>query len=360
MSLLNIRKDDCALDFLSLGSLIHRLDPGVVPFRKARSVDIHVSGGEYNVAAGLSDCFGLNTGIASAMVDYGIGELVETRVREMGVKTYFKRFEHNGVNGPNIATVYSDRGYGARPPVVFYNRANEAGAMLKAGDFDWDDIFSKGVRWFHSGGIYAALSSTTSGLIIEAMKSAKKHGVITSFDLNYRPKLWAPIGGLEAAQKTFRAIVENVDVLLGNEEDLQLGLGIKGQDVEKASKLDTSAFFAMIDEVTTEFPNIQAVATTLREVENSNRHQWGAVVWCKGEQAVTPVCELGVVDRIGGGDGFATGLIYGFLSGRSLDETIRLGWAHGALLTTFPGDTTMARLPEVEAFAEGGSARVQR
>ena len=293
MSLLNIRKGDCALDFLSLGSLIHRLDPGVVPFRKARSVDIHVSGGEYNVAAGLSDCFGLDTGIVSAMVDYGIGELVENRVREMGVKTYFKRFEHNGVNGPNIATVYSDRGYGARPPVVFYNRANEARSMLKAGDFDWDEIFGQGVRWFHSGGIYAALSGTTSGLIIEAMKAAKKHGVITSFDLNYRPKLWAPIGGLEAAQKTFRAIVENVDVLLGNEEDLQLGLGIKGQDVEKASKLDTSAFFAMIDEVTTEFPNIQVVATTLREVENSNRHQWGAVVWCKGEQAGTPVCELG-------------------------------------------------------------------
>jgi 2-dehydro-3-deoxygluconokinase len=360
MSLLNIRTDNCELDFLSLGSLVHRLDPGVVPFRKARNVDIHVSGGEYNVAAGLSDCFGLNTGIASAMVDYGIGELVETRVREMGVKPYFKRFEHNGVNGPNIATVYSDRGYGARPPVVFYNRANEAGAMLKAGDFDWDDIFGKGVRWFHSGGIYAALSETTSGLIIEAMKAAKKHGAITSFDLNYRPKLWAPIGGLEAAQKTFRAIVENVDVLLGNEEDLQLGLGITGQDVEKASKLDNSAFFGMIEQVKAEFPNVQAVATTLREVETSNRHQWGAVLWCKGEQVVSPIRELGVIDRIGGGDGFATGLIYGFLDGRSLDETVRLGWAHGALLTTFPGDTTMARLAEVEAFAEGGSARVQR
>ena len=360
MSLLNIRKDDCQLDFLSLGSLVHRLDPGVVPFRKARTVDIHVSGGEYNLAAGLSDCFGLKTGIASAMVDYGIGELVETRVREMGVKPYFKRFEHNGVDGPNIATVYSDRGCGVRPPVVFYNRANEAGAMLKAGDFNWDEIFGEGVRWFHSGGIYAALSGTTSGLIIEAMQAAKKHGVITSFDLNYRPKLWAPIGGLEKAQETFRAIVENVDVLLGNEEDLQLGLGIGGQDVESSSKLDTRAFFGMIDQVTTEFPNIQAVATTLREVENSNRHQWGAVVWCQGEQAVSPVCELGVIDRIGGGDGFATGLIYGFLDGRSLDETVRLGWAHGALLTTFPGDTTMARLPEVESFASGGSARVQR
>ena len=360
MSILDIRKDDCHLDFLSLGSLVHRLDPGIIPFRKARSVDIHVSGGEYNVAAGLSDCFGLKTGIASAMVDYGIGELVESRVKEMGVQTYFKRFEHNGVNGPNIAAVYSDRGFGARPPVVFYNRANEAGAMLKAGDFDWDEIFGRGVRWFHSGGIYAALSSTTSGLIIEAMKAAKKHGAITSFDLNYRPKLWAPIGGLEQAQATFRAIVENVDVLLGNEEDLQLGLGIEGQDVEASSKLDTSAFFGMIDQVASEFPNIQAVATTLREVENSNRHQWGAVVWCQGEQAITPVRELGVVDRIGGGDGFATGLIYGFLDGRSLDECARLGWAHGALLTTFPGDTTMAKLSEVEAFAAGGSARVQR
>ena len=357
---LNIRKDDCELDLLSLGSLVHRLDPGVVPFRKARSVDIHVSGGEYNVASGLSDCFGLKTGIASAMVDYGIGELVETRVREMGVKSFFKRFEHNGVNGPNIATVYSDRGYGARPPVVFYNRANEAGAMLRAGDFDWNDIFGqRGVRWFHSGGIYAALSKTTSGLIIEAMKAAREHGTITSFDLNYRPKLWAPIGGLEAARKTFREIVEHVDVLLGNEEDLQLGLGITGQDVEKSSKLDSSAFFGMIEQVEAEFPNVQAVATTLREVETSNRHQWGAVLWCQGEKVVSPVRELDVIDRIGGGDGFATGLIFGFLDGRSLDETLRLGWAHGALLTTFPGDTTMARLPEVEAFAAGTSARIQ-
>jgi 2-dehydro-3-deoxygluconokinase len=360
MSALNIRQDDCELDLLSLGALVHRLDPGVIPFRKARTVEIHVSGGEYNVAAGLSDCFGLKTGIVSAMVNYGLGELVETRVREMGVRTYFKRFEHNGVNGPNIAAVYSDRGYGVRPPVVFYNRANEAAALLKEGDFDWDEIFGRGVRWFQSGGIYAALSSTTSGLIVEAMKAAKKHGVITSFDLNYRPKLWAPIGGLEQAQTTFRAIVEHVDVLLGNEEDLQLGLGIEGQDVEASSKLDTRAFFGMIDQATTEFPNIRAVATTLREVENSNRHQWGAVVWCQGEQAVSPVRELGVIDRIGGGDGFATGLIYGFLDGRSLEETVRLGWAHGALLTTFPGDTTMARLHEVEAFAKGGSARVQR
>ena len=359
MNALNIRNDG-QLDLLSLGSLVHRLDPGVIPFRKARSVEIHVSGGEYNVAAGLSDCFGMRTAIASAMVDNGIGELVETRVREMGVKPYFKRFAHNGVDGPNIATVYSDRGYGARPPVVFYNRANEAGAMLKPGDFDWNEIFSQGIRWFHSGGIYAALSGTTSELIIEAMQAAKRHGAITSFDLNYRPKLWAPRGGLDPAQATFRRIVENVDVLVGNEEDLQLGLGIEGQDVEKSSKLDPSAFFGMIDDVSKAFPNIQAVATTLREVETSNRHQWGAVLWCKGERVVSPVRELGVLDRIGGGDGFATGLIYGLLDGRELDEALRLGWAHGALLTSFPGDTTMARLAEVEAFASGGSARVQR
>lgn len=357
---LAVRTDDCALDFLSVGSIIHRLDPGVVPFRKANSVSIHVSGGEYNVAAGLSSCFGLKTGVATAMVKYGIGELVQNRLREMGVKPFYKWFEHDGARGPNIATVYSDRGYGARPPVVFYNRSNEAGALLKPGDFDWDEIFKAGVRWFHSGGIFAALSDTTSELIIEAMEAAKKHGAITSFDLNYRPKLWNPIGGLEKAQSVFRRITQHLDVLLGNEEDLQLGLGIKGPDVQSKSKLDTEVFFQMIGQVTKEYPNVKMVATTLREVETSNRHQWGAVVWCEGEQAISPVCELNVLDRIGGGDGFAAGLIYGLITGKKLDEAVRLGWAHGALLTTFPGDVTMAKLPEVEAFAKGGSARVQR
>jgi len=200
MAKLNVRKDACDLDFLSLGALVHRLDPGVVPFRKARNLQVHVSGGEYNVAANLSDCFGLNTGIATAMVDYPIGELVQNRVREMGVKPFYKFFEHDGVRGPNIATVYSDCGFGVRPPVVFYNRSNEAGALLKSGDFDWDEIFGRGVRWFHSGGIFAALSETTSDVIIEGMKAAQKYGAITSFDLNYRAKLWQPIGGLEKAQ----------------------------------------------------------------------------------------------------------------------------------------------------------------
>src|SRR3954453_15528542 len=182
MPVLNIRKDSCALDFLSLGALIHRLDPGVIPFRKARTVDIHVSGGEYNVAANLSDCFGLKTGIATAMVKYQIGELVQAKVRESGVQPFYKYFDHDGVRGPNIATVYSDRGYGVRPPVVFYNRANEAGALLKPGDFDWANMFAKGVRWFHSGGIFAALSTTTSDLILEGMQAAKASGTFNSFD----------------------------------------------------------------------------------------------------------------------------------------------------------------------------------
>src|SRR5215218_103110 len=199
MSSLNVRKDPSELDLLSLGAVVHRLDPGVIPFRKARSVEIHVSGGEYNVAAGLSDCFGLKTGIATAMVNYPIGELVQARVRETGVTPFYKMFDHDGVRGPNIATVYSDRGLGVRPPVVFYNRSNEAGALLKPGDIDWASIFSKGVRWFHSGGIFAALSETTSELIIEGMKAAKAAGAVTSFDLNFREKLWKISGGQDRA-----------------------------------------------------------------------------------------------------------------------------------------------------------------
>src|SRR2546425_11159548 len=250
MSALQIRQDPCSLDFLSLGALVHRLDPGVVPFRKARSFDVHVSGGEYNVAANLCDCFRLKTGIATAMVNYGIGELVQTRVRETGVIPFYKWFEHDGVRGPNIATVYSDRGHGVRGPVVFYNRANEAGALLKPGDFDWAKIFAGGVRWFHSGGIFAALSPTTPELIIEGMQAAKKHGAVVSFDLNFREKLWKASGGLDRAPEVIRRIMANVDVLVGNEEDLQRGLGVPGPEVASTSKLDPGAFFGMIDHVT--------------------------------------------------------------------------------------------------------------
>lgn len=362
MNTLNIRTDTCALDFLSLGAVVHRLDPGIIPFRKARTLDVHVSGGEYNVAANLADCFGLKTGICTAMVNYGIGELVQARIREMGVIPFYKWFEHDGVRGPNIATVYSDRGAGVRAPVVFYNRANEAGAMLKPGDFDWKAIFGTGVRWFHSGGIFAALSETTSELIIEAMKAAKAAGAIVSFDLNYRAKLWKAVGGEKRAVDTLRRIAANVDCVIGNEEDLQKGLGIPGPEVTKKaeSKLDPAVFFGMIENTVQAFPNVKLVATTLREVHTTNRHDWGAVLWLGGQKYVSPTCELDVVDRIGGGDGFASGLIYGLLVGRPPEEALRLGWAHGALLTTFPGDVTMAKLPEVEAFAAGGTARVQR
>lgn len=354
-----------ALDFVSLGALVHRLDPGIVPFRKATQFQVHVSGGEFNVAANLSDCFKLKTGVATAMVDYPIGHLIAERVRAMGVRPFYKEFKHNDVDGPNMATVFSDRGLGSRAPVVFYNRSNEAAAQLKPGDFNWSEIFQGGVRWFHSGGIFAALSATTPELIIEGMKAAKAAGAVVSLDLNYRAKLWLR-GSADKekaekdAQTVLRRIVQHVDVIVGNEEDLQKGLGIKGVDVEKSSDLDPQAFFGMIGQVTEQFPQVKVVATTLRHVHSTNRHSWSAVAWINGKTHQAPECELDVLDRVGGGDGFAAGLIYGLLSGASNEQALRLGWAHGALLTTFPGDTTMATLKEVQAFAEGGSARIQR
>lgn len=356
---LQIRKD-AELDFLSLGALVHRLDPGIIPFRKATEAKIHVSGGEFNVAANLSDCFGMKTAIAAAMVDYPIGDLIAERVRAMGVKPYYKHFAHDGATGPNMAAVYSDRGFGVRAPVVFYNRANEAAAQLKPGDFDWASIFDGGVRWVHCGGIFAALSPTTAPLAAEMMKAAKAAGAITSFDLNFREKLWKIHGGNERAVETIATIVDNVDVLVGNEEDLQKGLGIPGPEVQARSKLDPSVFFGMIENVVKKHKHVKAVATTLREVHSTNRHSWSAVAWIDGKTYTAPTVELEVYDRVGGGDGFAAGLIYGLLTDEAPEEAIKLGWAHGALLTTFPGDTTMATLDQVRAFAKGGSARIQR
>jgi 2-dehydro-3-deoxygluconokinase len=356
---LNILKD-ADLDFLSLGALVHRLDPGTIPFRKATECKIHVSGGEFNVAANLSDCFGLKTGIVSAMSDYPIGDLIAERVRAMGVKAFYKHFKHDGATGPNMATVYSDRGSGLRAPVVFYNRANEAAAQLKPGDFDWKTIFAGGVRWVHSGGIFAALSPTTAELAAEMMKEAKAAGAITSFDLNFREKLWKISGGHERAVNIIDRIVRNVDVLVGNEEDLQKGLGIPGPEVAAESKLDPSAFFAMIDKVVKKHPQVKVVATTLREVHSTNRHSWGAVAWIDGKTLTAPTADLEVLDRVGSGDGFASGFIYGLLTGEAPEEALKLGWAHGALLTTFPGDTTMATVDQVRALAKGGSARIQR
>jgi 2-dehydro-3-deoxygluconokinase len=347
-------------DFISLGALVHRLDPGSVPFRKAVECLIHVSGGEFNVAANLADCFLLKTGVVSAIVDYPIGHLIKERVRGMGVTGFYKNFKHNGVNGPNMAIVYSDRGFGIRPPIVFYNRCNEAASLLKPGDFNWKEIFSGGIKWFHSGGIFASLSESTGQLILEAMKAAKDAGAVTSFDLNFRAKLWNIWGGEQKAVEVIDRIVQNVDVLVGNEEDLQKGLGIPGPEVASKSKLDPTAFFGMIDKVTAKYPHVKAVATTLREVHATHHHSWSAVAWVNGKTYNAPACELNVFDRVGGGDGFASGFFYGLITGEEPAEAVKLGWAHGALLTTYPGDTTMATLDEVRAFAQGGSARIQR
>jgi 2-dehydro-3-deoxygluconokinase len=294
------------------------------------------------------------------MSSYPIGDLIAERVRAMGVKPFYKHFKHDGVTGPNMATVYSDRGYGLRAPVVFYNRANEAAAQLKPGDFDWKAIFASGVRWAHCGGIFAALSPSTAELAAEMMREAKAAGAITSFDLNFREKLWKIHGGSERAVERIGRIVENADVLVGNEEDLQKGLGIAGPEVAARSKLDPSAFFGMIDSVLKKHPQVRAVATTLREVHSTNRHGWSAVAWIDGKTFAAPTVELEVIDRVGGGDGFASGFIYGLLAGEPHEEAVKLGWAHGALLTTFPGDTTMATVEQVRAFAGGGSARIQR
>jgi 2-dehydro-3-deoxygluconokinase len=349
-----------ALDFLSLGALVHRLDPGVIPFRKATQCAIHVSGGEFNCAANLSDGFGMRTGVATAMVRYPIGELIAGQVRAMGVRPFYKWFDHDGARGPNMAAVYSDRGHGVRAPVVFYNRAQEAAALLAPGDFDWKAIFGEGVRWFHTGGIFASLSASTAELIVEAMQAAHEAGAIVSFDLNYREKLWKAAGSVERAAAVLGRIVEHVDVLVGNEEDLQKGLGMPGPEVAATSKIDPSAFLGMIDRVVARYPRIKVVATTLREVHSTTRHTWGAVAWIEGKTHVTPMAELDVYDRVGGGDGFASGFFYGLMTGESPEQAVRLGWAHGALITTFPGDTTMATIEQVRAFAKGGSARIQR
>jgi len=359
-------------DLAALGALVTRLDPGIVPFSVADRYDLHVSGGEYNVAANLALCFGMKTAIASAIVDYPIGRKVRSAVRASGVEGHYVEFKHDGVRGPNMAQVWSDRGQGLRAPVVFYNRANEAAALLGPGSFDWKTIFGRGLRWFHSGGIFAALSATTPELVIEAMRAARAAGAIVSFDLNYRAKLWSAAGGdgPNRARETLGRIVDEVDVLVGNEEDLQMGLGLAGPEIHGQaavagqaagkSKLDPEAFLATMEEVRRRYPRIKAVATTLRDVKSTNRHLWSAVLWLNGQSYVAPTCELDVYDRVGGGDGFAAGLIYGLLDDRPPEEALRLGWAHGALVTSFPGDTTMATLDQVEALARGGSARIQR
>jgi len=354
---------DCSFDFLALGSIVQRFDPGVVPLQEAVHFERHCSGGEYNPAANLAKCFRMRAAVASANVHYPPGWFVESEVRKAGVQAYFKWFAYDGVHGPRIANTYSDRGWGVRGPEVWYDRANEAGAMLKPGDVDWNDLFRKRkVRWFHTGGIFASLSHGTSALILEGIQEARSSGTVVSYDINFRRKLWeATEGGTARAVDVNRRIVSGVEVLIGNEEDLQLGLGMPGPDISsKHSSLDTAAFHEVIRKVVAEYPNVKLVATTLREVHSATRHSWKAVMWYDGDLYESATSELEVYDRIGGGDGFAAGLIYGLLAGKSPEHALRLGWAHGALLTTYPGDITMGRLEHVEALAAGGGARVAR
>jgi 2-dehydro-3-deoxygluconokinase len=367
---LAIRRDG-ALDLLALGAMVTRLDPGIVPFHEATSYEVHVSGGEFNVAANAAAAFGLRTGIASAMVDYPIGRLVEERVRAMGVSPFYRRFEHDGVTGPNIAIVYSDRPVGVRAPVVFYNRSNEAAARLAPGDFDWATIFGAGVRWFHTGGIFAALSPSAAELIVEAMDAAREAGAVVSFDVNFRPGLWHAHGGPAKAAPVLRQIVERVDVLMAGEADIQALLGVEGPEPAKgfapgdrhnphSRSLDATAFFSTAAAAARAYPRLRVVASPRRQVLSASRHRWSAVAWVGGEEVRAPDLDLDVYDRVGTGDALAAGLFAGLLGGESPDAALRLGWAHGALVSTFPGDTTMATLDEVRALAAGESATIQR
>ena len=295
------------------------------------------------------------------MVDYPIGDLVAERVRAMGVQPFYKHFAHDGVTGPNMATVYSDRGYGVRAPVVFYNRSNEAAARLKPGDFDWKAIFAGGVRWFHSGGIFAALSPTTAEVIIEGMQAAKAAGAVVSFDLNFREKLWKISGGQDRAGRRGGAHRRERRRAGGQRGGLAEGAGhSRPRSRRQVEARPERVFRHDRPGGRRSIPQVKIVATTLREVHSTNRHSWSAVAWVDGKTYTAPTCELEVYDRVGGGDGFAAGFFYGLLAGEPPEEALKLGWAHGALLTTFPGDTTMATLEQVRAFAKGGSARIQR
>jgi 2-dehydro-3-deoxygluconokinase len=355
----------CKYDLLSLGEIMLRFDPGEGRIRTTREFKVWEGGGEYNVARGLRRCFGLRTAVATAFAENEVGRLLEDFILQGGVATDFiKWVPFDGVgrtvrNGLN----FTERGFGVRGAVGVSDRGLTAASQLKAGDFDWDHIFGKlGVRWLHTGGIFAALSDTTPRVVIEAVQAAKKHGTIVSYDLNYRPSLWKSIGGQKRAQEVNREIARHVDVMIGNEEDFTacLGFEVEGAD-EHLSKIDVTAFKKMIEQAVKTFPNFKVTATTLRAVKSASRNDWGAICWAGGKFHEAPNREdLEILDRVGGGDSFASGLIYGFLQFNDPQKAVEYGAAHGALAMTTPGDTSMATLKEVEALVKGGSARVQR
>ena len=367
MTVLDLRPvERCHYDLLSLGEVMLRLDPGESRISGARSFDVWEGGGEYNVARGLKRVFGLRAGVVTALVSNPVGHLVEGLILAGGVDTSLIQWqEDDGVgrsarNGLN----FTERGFGVRGAVGVSDRANTAASKLRPEDVDWDHIFGDlGVRWLHTGGIYAALSETSARTVLEAVQKAREYGTIVSYDLNYRPSLWKAIGGRARAQEVNREIAQHVDVMIGNEEDFTAALGfdVEGQD-GALTNLEVDNYVSMIDDVRAEFSNLQVIGTTLRTVHTASRNDWGAIAWSQSAGLVQARhrVNLEILDRVGGGDSFASGLIYGLMSGESLQVSVDLGAAHGALAMTTPGDTSQATRAEVLKLASGGNARVQR
>lgn len=355
---------DSRYDLVSLGEVMLRLDPGEGRVATTRAFQVWEGGGEYNVARGLRRCFGMRTAIVTALVDNPVGRLVEDLMLQGGVDLSWLRWAaDDGVgrkarNGLN----FTERGFGVRAAAGCSDRGHTAVSQLKAGDIDWERMFQSGIRWFHTGGIFAALSETTPQVAREAMEAARRHGAVVSYDLNYRPSLWKGIGGPEKARAVNRELVELVDVLFGNEEDFSVALGFEVEGVdEHHAALPAESFKKMITSVRAKFPSLQAIATTLRVARTATRNDWGAIAWSGGNfYEATPRPDLEIFDRVGGGDSFASGLIYGFLTGRGPQWSVECGAAHGALAMTTPGDTTMVTLAEVEKVMKGGTARVSR
>jgi len=363
---LNIKpKANCRFDLVSLGEIMLRLDPGDGRVTTARSFQAWEGGGEYNVARGLKRCFGLDTAVVSAFADNPIGRLIQDFIYQGGVdQSYVKWVKYDGIgrtvrNGLN----FTERGFGIRGAVGCSDRGNTAASQLKPGDIDWEKLFGKdGVRWLHTGGIFAALSETTAGVAEEDMKAAKKHGTIISYDLNYRESLWKGIGGEARAREVNRNLAKYVDVMLGNEEDFTASLGFEVEGADKSfAAIDVAAYQKMIETARKTFPNFAVVATTLRHAKTATVNDWSAICYADGqlyESQKRP--DLEIFDRVGGGDSFASGLVYGFLAGKGPQWAVDCGAAHGALAMTTPGDTSMATLSEVEKAMKGGGARVDR
>ena len=358
-------RDKAKWDCLSLGEIMLRLDPGDMRIKTARNFRVWEGGGEYNVTRGLAKCFGLDTTVVTAIPDNDIGYLLLDLINQGGVDvSHIKKYPFDGIGRDvRVGLNFTERGFGIRGAKGVSDRANSAASKIRVGDIDWDTIFGwDGVRWFHTGGIFAALSETTPDVVIEATKKAREYKTIVSYDLNYRPSLWKEIGGSKRAIEINREIAKYVDVMIGNEEDFTKALGFKVEEVDKnLSRLDPENFKKMISSVVKEYPNFKAVATTLRGVKTATVNDWSAVLYCSGKFYEASKREnLEIYDRVGGGDSFASGLIYGFLSGKKPTQIIEYGAVHGALAMTTPGDTTMASLGEVEKIVGGGGARVER